>query len=360
MKRNYTNIEVDARMWNSSGIGRFLREIVQRAPSDLNIMLRGNLDVPNVATVDASPIYSLREQFTRAGSGSVVWVPHFNISWLDMRERVVTIHDVAPLALPAVFGRGLRRWYAWSFMWFLGKTSRHVFFVSKFTLSEYRFYLGFTPRSSSVVLNGVDSFWTKGLNSEAEHFKINQPAKRILVVGNLKEHKNILQVCAALREMGDRGQVELRVVGKRDGFITGAVRLPECTWIKLLGQISDEELRSEYRCASCFVMPSLYEGFGLPILEAMSAGCLVAISDIPVFREICMTDNQVQIAEFFDPRSTDDVRKAITRALSLSPADRICRIEESKRHAQYYSWESAANKIWTVLADVAAHEGEMI
>ncbi|QKJ20241.1 glycosyltransferase family 4 protein [Microbacterium hominis] len=140
----------------------------------------------------------------------------------------------------------------------------------------------------------------------------------ILAVGRLNVRKNLDRLIGALDSFGVLNSHRLVVVGERDGAAsTTEWRSKNVSW---LGYVSDGELVRLYKNASLFVFPSLDEGFGLPLVEAMNAGCVIAASDIPAFREL--TDE----ATFFDPNDEESIARGVQAALA------------SSRHASPQRW----------------------
>jgi glycosyltransferase involved in cell wall biosynthesis len=114
--------------------------------------------------------------------------------------------------------------------------------------------------------------------------------------------------------------------------------------VLLLGCVEDEVLPALYSGAAGFVYPSIYEGFGLPPLEAMACGCPVAVSDIPAHREVCG-----ETAMYFDPFSPEDLSSKLEWLLRLDGAPRASLVERGLHRAALYRWESAAAETWRIL-----------
>jgi glycosyltransferase involved in cell wall biosynthesis len=114
--------------------------------------------------------------------------------------------------------------------------------------------------------------------------------------------------------------------------------------VRLLGRVEDELLPALYSGAAGFVYPSIYEGFGLPPLEAMACGVPIAVSDIPPHREIFGP-----LALYFDPFNPEDLSNHLERLLRLEGSSRASRIEEGLTRAGSYNWERAATDTWRVL-----------
>jgi glycosyltransferase involved in cell wall biosynthesis len=116
--------------------------------------------------------------------------------------------------------------------------------------------------------------------------------------------------------------------------------------IRFLGRVTDDELLQLYNTASCFVFPSLYEGFGLPPLEAMACGCPVLASDIPVIREVC-----ADAAWYFTPTDPDAIRSTIQRFLNSPASVREQLRQQGFRNITRFSWKQSAEKILALWHD---------
>ena len=326
---------VDGRMLFSSGIGRYLREILSRIPKDapfpIDILCNTQIQrdwiersAPSaVAVLRRANIYSLREQLLaiQLPTDATYWVPHYNVPRLCSCRLVATIHDVAPLALPEVFKGRIRQWAARFYFNSVRRRTYHIIAVSHFTRSELQNRGVARTGNVSVIENGVGSFWFHGSAEKSRR-------GLLLFVGNLKPHKNLARLVDAVELVRQRHPVELAVAGKIEGFRTGldarlVERLRSTPWIRMLGEPSDEELRQHYQEASALVFPSLYEGFGLPLLEAMAAGCPVIASRAGALVEIAGRERGYGgVVDYFDPFDVRDMAAAITRSLEVPERER--------------------------------------
>ncbi len=174
---------------------------------------------------------------------------------------VVTVHDLAVLRHPAAFNRWSRLYGPRLVPRVLG-AARRVIAVSEFTRGELISLLEVPAERIRVIPNAVDGLFTPdGAAAEGEY---------VLAVGTLEPRKNLPRLVEAARRAG----VELRVVGAR-GW--GGVEV-EGNGVRWLGEVTDEELARLYRGALCVAYPSLYEGFGIPVAEAMASGAAVVTS----------------------------------------------------------------------------------
>lgn len=347
-------IAVDARMINSSGIGTVIRNILKRMISIQNewfFYVMGKRDElsnfsflqsENVEIVDCQlKIFSVKELLLLhtyiPKDVDLVWSPHYNIPIFYFGRLVVTIHDVFHLAMPEYVDSWVKRLYAKIIFGLVKKKADAIFAVSNFTRNELMRYVGVEEKRIHVIYNGVDAFW---FQSQSEFGK-NTPritTPYILCVGNVKPHKNLKTVVSAFLKVRDVVPYDLVIVGKKDGFITGdneviamANLCPER--IRFTGYVSDEELRQYYHDASIFVFSSLYEGFGLPPLESMAAGCKkILCSNVASMPEIL--ENSV---EWFDPRNID----VLANMLKNSGEIRTC----DEKLLKNYSWELSAESM---------------
>jgi glycosyltransferase involved in cell wall biosynthesis len=229
-------------------------------------------------------------------------------------RKITTIHDIRRVY--AGWSLAERAMYRWSLRQTCAIADR-VITVSEAMRSEI---LHFEPKARvSVVYNGLDPRLFSAVTEADMHAvrrKFGLPVDFVLAVGHFEPRKNYLRLLEAMTLLRDRKRVcNLVIVGNDNG----ARRLLEeqvvarglSGHVKILSGLSDVEVRCAYKLSSLFVFPSLYEGFGIPILEAMAAGVPYVLSDIPVFREIT-AGNGV----YFAPTDADAMAHAIDRVLS--------------------------------------------
>ena len=219
------------------------------------------------------------------------------------------------------------------------------------TVSEYsrqdivRTY-GLDPGRVAVIPNAVDErFWEMGaadITSVRARFGIGD-APYILSVGNLNPRKNIARLIRAFCSMKERwgGREKLVIAGKED-YGAGAL-LPEAGKagkagrdIIFTGFVADEELLRLYRGAKCFVYPSLYEGFGIPPLEAMACGTPAAVSDRTSLPEVVG-----DAGLYFDPENEEEIAECLRRLLTDGDLARSLS-EAGRRRARAFDWKRSA------------------
>ena len=247
-----------------------------------------------------------------------------------IRHKVMTVHDLSFLKNPSWYSRAYY-WY-YRFMTPLAvKTSRHILTVSEFSKSEIlRFYPFLKPERISVVYNAIDRQLFKTSPAPSQGGEVF-----VLCVSSLDPRKNFARLIEACQGLTG---AKLYIVGKYNRVFSQQMDLDTSSDnIRFLGRVSDEELVRLYNQATCFVFPSLYEGFGLPPLEAMACGCPVLVSDIPVEREVCG-----DAAQYFNPLEPNDILHTITQYLNDADV-----IKEKMRQKGYenitrFSWEKSA------------------
>jgi glycosyltransferase involved in cell wall biosynthesis len=243
----------------------------------------------------------------RAVAADALWYPRLRVDGVDVLHcptfrgpfssrvpLVVTVHDLAVLRHPAWFNRWTRT-YSHVAVPRVVRAAARLIAVSEHTRRELIELLGVPAAKIRVVPNAVENVFTPaGPRAEGEY---------ALAVGTLEPRKNLERIAAAV-------DGELRVVGAQ-GW--GGVRPPvNVTW---LGEVSDDELARLYRGARCLVYASLYEGFGIPVAEALACGCPIVTSRDSPMAEIAGDD-----ATYVDPYDTGSIREGVARA--FAPAAR--------------------------------------
>ena len=230
----------------------------------------------------------------RAPAGAeVLHCPTFRGPFRSTGPLVVTVHDLAVLRHPEWFNRWTRAYSRLAVPRVVAAATR-VIAVSEFTRRELVDLLGVHESKIRVVPNAVeDVFVPDGPRAAGDY---------VLAVGTLEPRKNLERIAAAV-------DGELRVVGVR-GW--GGVEPPaHVTW---LGDVPDTELAALYRGARCLVYASLYEGFGIPVAEALACGCAVVTTRDSAMAEIAGAD-----AAYVDPLDVESIRRGIAAAAPPAP-----------------------------------------
>jgi glycosyltransferase involved in cell wall biosynthesis len=355
-----TTIAVDGRMAACSGIGVYLRNTLRLLAlhnPEWSFLVYGwpagapgleGLD--NIEHVDLSAkIYSLKEQIAfplaLEDRVSAVLVPHYNIPILTQKPLFVTVHDVTHLAEPTAAGGWHRRAYAKLLFEAVRRKARCLFFVSEFSRREFRTYVGDFSCPSFIVSNAAAAVWRNAADSV-----LKRPLSRryLIYVGNIKPHKNLGRLLSAFELLSPIHDVDLVIVGKKNGFLHGdsevfdrASKLGDR--VHFTGAISDSELIAWVAHAEALVFPSLYEGFGIPPLEAMTVSCPTIVSDLPPVREACG-----DASEYVNPLDVADIARGITKV--LTDPHYACRLREAgRKRVVQFDFANAAEVIGSAL-----------
>jgi glycosyltransferase involved in cell wall biosynthesis len=273
----------------------------------------------------------------------LIWSPHYNISLLNRSPLMVTVHDVFHLAMPQYVPRIHRRLYAKAMFSVLKTKARIVLCDSEFTKRELTRLTGIDSRKIRVIHLGVDQDWFGEEKADRPH-----PRPYVLSVGNVKPHKNLTALMSAMRRIVDKIPQDLVIVGKREGFITmdeevaGHAELLGDR-VTFTGRIEETLLKQYYIHADCLVFPSLYEGFGLPPVEAMACGCPALVSNAASLPEVCG-----DAALYFDPHSPDDLAAKLVMLIEDS-ALRDSLHSKGLARAKGFTWENTARDTLSAL-----------
>jgi glycosyltransferase involved in cell wall biosynthesis len=236
---------------------------------------------------------------------------------------VVTVHDLAVLRHPGTFNQWTRHYSRFAVPRVV-QAARLVIAVSEFTRREVVELLGVPEERIRVIPNGVDAVFTAdGPAAEGSY---------VLAVGTLEPRKNL----GVAREAAERLGAELRVVGAQ-GWRGVQVE----GW---LGRVPDEKLAALYRGARCLVYPSLYEGFGIPVLEAMACGTPVVTGAGGATEEVA--GGAAVLADPHDPA-------AVARAIEEAEARRDELVPRGLERARQFTWERAAAETRAVYEEAA-------
>ncbi len=315
-------IAMDARMIKMSGIGTYIQNLVKE--NDYDVLLGTEEKIKKYSTSKVikydSKIYGIKEQLKfpyrklKKEKVDVLHVPHYNVPIFYREKMVVTIHDLTHLIYPEFLPNKFAYFYAKFMIWLALKKATKVITVSQNTKNDILKMFKVNADKIEVVYNGVGEEFIKKDRKEIEYlydkFKIPRDKKILMYVGNLKPHKNLERLLEAYSQTKCKEDTRLILVGKA---FANYKELDEKEKILKLennvihtGMVSQEELVDLYNLADLFVFPSLYEGFGLPILEALACGTPVICSNTSSMPEIG-GDN----VEYFDPLNVREMAECI-------------------------------------------------
>jgi glycosyltransferase involved in cell wall biosynthesis len=293
-----------------AGTARYVRGLL--AHLDVDVVEVAFPAGSRVGSVAADALWYPRLSAPRGAD--LLHCPTFRGPFRARGPLVVTVHDLAVLRRPEWFNRWTATYSRIAVPRVVRAASR-VIAVSEFTKGELVDLLGVEPGTIRVVPNAVEDVFTPdGVRAAGDY---------VLAVGTLEPRKNLARIAQA-------ADGELRVVGVR-GW-RGVEAPQNVTW---LGDVSDDELAALYRGARCLVYASLYEGFGIPVAEALACGCPIVTSRDSAMLELAGPD-----ATYVDPEDIESIREGIAHATKPVP----------RRGA---SWSEVAARTRAVYEEVA-------
>jgi glycosyltransferase involved in cell wall biosynthesis len=350
------NVMFDGRMMKMSGIGRYSRELIhsiRKNPAIDQISLltpeESGMESPTVKKIHCnSRVFSMKEQIEIAQKllihkPDVFHSPHFIFPLLGNVPIVTTVHDVTPLLFPEYFSKASRLFMGTSL--FLAKRKvKHTITASNHTKEDLMKRFGFSEHSITTVYNGIDHDFFNILPSKVPlanlKTRLGLKGEYLFYCGNIRPHKNLIPLVRAVDELNKLGyDLSLVLSGNFKNNYNELTEVIQGLQFqeKLLfaGELSDEDIKCLYQNAFAFVFPSLYEGFGLPVLEAMACGTPVISSNKSCMPEI-IGDSGILI----EPTAKDITHSVIE--LIKQPSLRSSLIEKGLKRVQFFSWDKTA------------------
>jgi glycosyltransferase involved in cell wall biosynthesis len=355
-------IGIDARFWDQTGVGRYTRNLVK----NLQLIDKKNNYVLFIRTVDKQSVikeiknknfkityadirwHSLEEQLKfpnilNKENLDLMHFPYFSVPLFYRKPYVITIHDLIidhystgkATTLPMPLYKSKRLGYK---IVIKNASSKALAIIvpSEATRDEVVNHLKVDPNKVFITHEGSELVAGKKETGE------NLNKKYFLYVGNAYPHKNLDSLLNAFYNLRKEFKdLYLYLVGGKDYFYkklkdkVSEMGLSDS--VVFAGQISDEKLGSLYENALALVMPSYMEGFGLPVLEAISNKCLVIASNIPAIYEICKSD-----AIYFDPFDIYDMQEKMRKVYNLGKHSFKTKIENAFKRSIVFSWKKTA------------------
>ncbi len=318
-------VAVDARMLKMSGIGTYIKNLMK---NDCYQIALGNkedikelnkIDENNIIEFD-SKIYGIKEQLKfpykelKKMKPDILHVPHYNVPIFYRGKMVVTIHDLTHLKLKQFLPNKFAYLYAKFMMWVAIKKSSVVLTVSENSKQDILQYFKVNPDKIKVIYNGVGEEFRKKSKEKIDYlyekYNIPRNKKILMYAGNLKPHKNIEKLLEAFSLLEDKENYVLLIVGKAFENYTVLDEKEKQLGIKDFiintGSLTQEQIIDVYNLADLFIFPSLYEGFGLPIIEALACGTKVISSNTSSLPEV-----GGDVIEYFDPNNAREICEKI-------------------------------------------------
>jgi glycosyltransferase involved in cell wall biosynthesis len=366
-------VAIDARKLHDFGIGTYTRNLLRHLAridhdneyvllchqSDLGI---GTQLGTNFRTVlESSPNYSIHEQIhvpwvLHRERPDVFHAPHYAMPLAVRCRSLVTIHDCIHLMFPQYLPNRAAYVYAKAAMWGAARRAHRILTVSEASKRDIIRLLDVPPEKIVVVYNAIDERFRVTPSEAAialvrERYQLDH--RFMLYVGNIKPHKNLVRVVEAFDRLRKRGfdDLMLLIIGDEISKLPALRRAVHNhklhKHVRFLGYLPDDTLAILYRLAAVFVFPSLYEGFGLPPLEAMACGTPVVTSNVSSLPEVTG-----DAAVLVDPYDVQSITDGIAKVLS-DPALREDLRMKGIARARTFSWERSVARTREIYQEVA-------
>ena len=351
-------LTVDVRALRNSGIGTYIQNLLPRlveAMPRLRFHLLGSADdlsslpwtgAPNVTLADCgAALYSVREQLElpqKTPKGTrLFWSPHYNVPLFYGGKLLVPVHDVFHLVAPDL--NLPKRLYAKAMFRAVRRKADAIVTVSEFSKGELLRLTGEGKQRVTPIHIGVDEAWFSVGDAPRPYEK-----PYILFVGSVKPHKNVGGLIRALELAQRRIPHDLVIVGRREGLLTadeGVAALAQSLGdrVHFTGFVQEDTLKQFVKHADALALPSFYEGFGLPPLEAMACGTPALVSNAASLPEACG-----DAALYCDPHSPQDIADKLVR-LTEDEALRTSLRKKGSERAARFSWDACAEGTLGVL-----------
>lgn len=280
---------------------------------------------------------------------------HYAPAYAPM-PRIVSIMDLSFLKFPDAF-RSLVRWQLTNWTEESIQNAVRVLAISEFTKKEIIRAYGYPEKRITVIYPGIpeNTKRFRRLAAGDKQIEIERMKKKyginryFFFVGTLQPKKNLSRLVEAFNMIKkDFPDIHLVIAGKMwHQFENHEPRATSHEQVKYLGFVPDADLFPLLAGAECLILPSLYEGFGIPVLEAMALGTPVAASNLTSVPEILGDAGML-----FDPTSTEEIARGIREVLSWSPAKRQEQVKKGMIRAEQFSWERGAEKILRIFEEI--------
>lgn len=347
---------------NVTGVQRYAIELTKALDSMLDKHLNdnnsisfvllvppGNFNTPFLSNIKVKQVGWLSGHFWEQFELPIYTFGNFLVNFCNTgpvikRDQIVTICDASVFSHPEGYSRLFRGWYK-CLLPILGMVSKKIITISEFSKSELMRYCHIEPGKINVTLLGApQGFETKPNTSYLNSCGLNS-TPFVLAVSSMNPNKNFAGLLKALALLKDV-RFKVAIVGGVNSKIFGTNVLCFPDFVKHLGYVTDSELRQLYGHAACFVYPSFYEGFGLPPLESMAAGCPVITSNVASLPEVCG-----DAVLYCDPTKPADIARKINLMMSDSCLRDDIRARGFKRIKQF-TWDKCALQTYDIIKTV--------
>ncbi len=278
-------------------------------------------------------------------SHEVLWSPA-NSGPVAVTNQVVTIHDLSVLEHAEWFTHSFRLWYSFLFPT-LAQRARRVLTVSEHSRQAIIRAFKLSDDQVIAIPNGVNLQQFHPCDSASVRGKYRLRNPYVLFVGSLDPRKNLNRLLEAWDQVADFSETELVIAGSKMSIFRTVSIPTSSSRVRYLGYVPDHDLPALYSGALFFVMPSLSEGFGLTVLEAMACGTAVLAAKAGALPEVAD-----QAAILINPVSISEMAEAMRRLLSEEGLRYDLR-QRGLERAKQFSWERSSERIWEAICDHA-------
>jgi glycosyltransferase involved in cell wall biosynthesis len=366
-------IGIDARKLHDFGIGTYIRNLLRQLArldreTEFVVLCRaddrdavGSLGENFRAIAETAGNYSLAEQVKvplalRREKVTLFHAPHYVLPPLVRCRSVVTIHDCIHLMFPEYLPSRGALMYARTAIGLAARRAARVMTVSDSSKRDILRFVDVEPDRIDVIHNAYDErFAIEPREDEVvrvrERYQLHD--EFVLYAGNVKPHKNLERLIQAFALVRQRGldHLKLVIIGDEMSKYTALRRAVHRhqlhKYVRFLGFLSEDTLAVMYRLAAVFVFPSLYEGFGLPPLEAMASGTPVVTSNLSSLPEVTG-----DAALLVDPYDATAIADGIFRVLTDETLRRELRRKGVAR-AQQFSWEASVRRVREIYCEAS-------
>lgn len=322
----------DPRWPEKTGIGNVLAAMKMYVPNDLSIV---DLDIAGSVGSPLSPLAISRALSKLQANDGVFWSAGFVPPLTNRLPSVVTVHDLTHLHF---YSRKHAVYYDLVYRP-LYRRCAHIVCVSNYTRQEFLKWSGISPDRVSTIYNGVTAEYSVNDTKYPCDFPY------VLYPGNQRSYKNLdrLVQAYAVSRLPNLG-IRLGMTGRPNpALIEAATRLGVQDGLHFFGWVEDDELPALYRGALAVAFVSLYEGFGLPIIEAMASRVPVLTSNVSAMPEVAQ-----DAAIVVDPYDVSAIADGLNRMVE-SPALRDELVAKGVVRARAFDWHLAADQLWDVV-----------
>jgi len=372
-------IGIDARKLHDFGIGTYIRNLLRHLarmddrteyvvvcrPEDREALSTLGANFRTVPETAGN--YTLTEQVRiplvlRREGVTLFHAPHYVLPPLIRCRSVVTIHDCIHLMFPQYLPNRFAFDYARASIRLAARRATRVLTVSESSKRDILKYVDTEPDKIDVIYNAYDERFAIDPAEEdvvrvRERFQLQD--EFVLYAGNVKPHKNLERLIEAFHIVRKRGLDHLKLVligddiSKYTALRRAVHRHQLHKYVRFLGYLPEETLAVMYRLAGVFVFPSLYEGFGLPPLEAMASGTPVVTSNVSSLPEVA-GDAAVLVDPYDPPAIADGIYRVLTDE----------QLRKDLRHrgvarAGMFSWEQSVRRVRKIYDQVASLNGQL-